>query len=225
MIVRYDIVQLFFFLLLLPIFNCMPFKLWWFKVHSTFERLEIIVLCRHHQIWILIQCNSNAKVGCKFFCDITQWLLGISKLLVSCVPMWLFHSSFFFNESPSFDYYICVVVRWNALLILPVLWQCADLDPVYMAVSSEMQGSFHIQYLVMCTHLYLGTTFIWSSYLSLLQVDCLCCLINPLWSSDTIWQHRTGPNIGSGNGLLLDDTKLLPEPVFIYIIIKSAQWQ
>ena len=38
-------------------------------------------------------------------------------------------------------------------------------------------------------------------------------LFNSLVSNDTIWQHRTWVNIGWANGLLLDGTKSLPEPI------------
>ena len=89
-----------------------------------------------------IQCTSNAEVGCKFFYDITQWLLGISKLLVSCVPMWLFRSSFFmrlplgawgimFSGCPSvcpsvgslkYPLSTCTWVRWSIQPTVTVLW-------------------------------------------------------------------------------------------------------
>ena len=43
----------------------------------------------------------------------------------------------------------------------------------------------------------------------------MSCLINSLWPSDTIW-WQIWDNIGSGNGLLPDDTKPIPEPMLAY---------
>ena len=40
--------------------------------------------------------------------------------------------------------------------------------------------------------------------------------VNSLWPSDVIWHFRTWVNIGSGNGLLPDSNKPLPEPMLIY---------
>ena len=41
--------------------------------------------------------------------------------------------------------------------------------------------------------------------------------VNPLWPSDAISQHRSGStSVGSGNGLLPDGTKPLPEPMLTY---------
>ena len=39
---------------------------------------------------------------------------------------------------------------------------------------------------------------------------------NSLGPSDAIWQQKTGSNIGSGNGLVPDGTKPLPEPMLTY---------
>ena len=35
-------------------------------------------------------------------------------------------------------------------------------------------------------------------------------------AGDTIWRHRSGIDIGSGNGLLPDDANPLPEPMLTY---------
>ena len=59
--------------------------------------------------------------------------------------------------------------------------------------------------------------------LILLQCKYLQCvplmllhLVNSLWPSDTIWRQRSGSNIGSGNGLLPDGTKPLPETILTH---------
>ena len=41
-------------------------------------------------------------------------------------------------------------------------------------------------------------------------------LFNSLWPSDAIWRQEIWVNIGSGNGLLPDGTKPLPEPMLTY---------
>ena len=49
--------------------------------------------------------------------------------------------------------------------------------------------------------------------------ELVLCLfyINSLWSGDTIWQQlKISVNIGSGDGLLPDGTKPLPEPMLTY---------
>ena len=40
--------------------------------------------------------------------------------------------------------------------------------------------------------------------------------VNSLWPSDAIWRQEIWVNIGSGNGLLPDGTKPLPEPILTY---------
>ena len=47
------------------------------------------------------------------------------------------------------------------------------------------------------------------------MLDWCHCLINSLWPSDAIKWKRT-VNIGSGNGLLPDGTKPLPDPMLTY---------
>ena len=49
-------------------------------------------------------------------------------------------------------------------------------------------------------------------------MDCahILTMINSLWPSDTTWRHRTGIDIGWGNGLLPGSTKPLPEPMLTY---------
>ena len=39
---------------------------------------------------------------------------------------------------------------------------------------------------------------------------------NSSWPSDAIWRQEIWVNIGSGNGLLPDGTKPLPEPMLSY---------
>ena len=46
-------------------------------------------------------------------------------------------------------------------------------------------------------------------------------LINSLWTSDAIWSHKPG-HIRSGNGLVPDGTKPLPEQC--YDIISGDMW-
>ena len=43
-----------------------------------------------------------------------------------------------------------------------------------------------------------------------------CVYINTLWPSGVIRRHRSGPTIGSTNGLLSDDTKPLAEQMLTY---------
>ena len=52
--------------------------------------------------------------------------------------------------------------------------------------------------------------------------DCNCnvikhFVINSLWPSDAIWRQQILVNPGSGNGLLPDGTKPLPEPMLTTI--------
>ena len=40
--------------------------------------------------------------------------------------------------------------------------------------------------------------------------------VNSLWPSDVACRHRSGSTFGSGNSLLPDGTKPLPEPMWAY---------
>ena len=42
--------------------------------------------------------------------------------------------------------------------------------------------------------------------------------IHSLWLSDAIWHREVSVNIGSGNGLLPDNTKPFPEPTFCSLV-------
>ena len=53
-------------------------------------------------------------------------------------------------------------------------------------------------------------------YQSNLMTTTVKYSFNSLLPNDTIWQHKFGVNIGSGNGLLPEGTKPLPEPMLTY---------
>ena len=46
-----------------------------------------------------------------------------------------------------------------------------------------------------------------------MQYSAMFSFFNSLWPSNNTWQHGIWVNIGSGNGLLPDGTKPLPEPM------------
>ena len=75
-----------------------------------------------------------------------------------------------------------------------------------------------LELLQSCTcHLHVAENII---YLEALNnaLECpthLYFIFNSMWPSDTIWRHRS-VNTGSGNGLLPDGTKPLPQPMLTY---------
>ena len=91
------------------------------------------------------------------------------------------------------------------------------------AYAMTVQLSWHVQNLIMIT----WWDFKWEQSkiitelkleLKNLLVHALLCfvVINSLGPSDTMWRQEIWVTIGSGNGLLPDGIKPLPEPMLTY---------
>ena len=174
------------------------------EISFCFDHNSNTVVNIHFSIWY----NSNAAIVYAKFCDD---LVDTNRIIINPMShrIWIGSQKHLVKQTHRWLYWLF------PSLINPLLpREYNNTSVIYINDSSMVWWhSFKMAWY------HTGAKSLIKPMMTNFNVDSKEHYLNPLWPSDAIWRHGFWVNIGSGNGLLPDGTKPLPEPM-----LTDHQW-